>query len=218
LWHSIGPFAVVGTSLRCSAENCFCFSFPGEVTVEPGDGRGWRARLARLPAAQVADGGVLGEQRGEGGRPGSREPHADQRRDDLLVVDLGVALVPVLDLEALGEQAQDQVVRRRLADRVEIGLRGEGVNDVVEALAERAVAELVEARPLCGPRRARRRVTACGAPCLVGTRPRTSSPRPGREKTTARPVGRAVGESRAYSSSRMVALAWPPPSHIVCRP
>ena len=31
-------------------------------------------------------------------------------------------------------------------------------------------------------------------------------------------AGRRRGSGRIQSSSRMVALAWPPPSHMVCRP
>ncbi len=71
---------------------------------------------------------------------------------DRHVVDLGVAAVPVLDLQALTEVVADAAVDESLTAGVEPGLVVQRPDENVEALAEGVVAEVIEARPLDGGR------------------------------------------------------------------
>ena len=64
---------------------------------------------------------------------------------DRLIADVGVAAEPVLDLEALREQADHATPHRHLAHRVELGLACEAADQDLEPLAERVVTEVVEA-------------------------------------------------------------------------
>jgi hypothetical protein len=86
------------------------------------DGRRWRARRARLPHAQEAHARILREHERQRSGAGARQPETEQRRVDPDVVDLGVAAVPVLHLEALPEVIDDARVQHGLADGVEVGL------------------------------------------------------------------------------------------------
>ena len=74
-----------------------------------------------------------------------------QRRFDAFVVDLGMAAVPVLDLQTLIEIADDALVNERLTPGIEPGLVTKSCQQNLEALAVRVVPEVIEAR-LCDGR------------------------------------------------------------------
>ncbi len=88
---------------------------------------------------------ILGQEERQRGGPGARQSEADERRVDRLIADVGVAAEPVLDLEALREQADDSTPHRHLAHRVELRLVLQAPDQDLEPLAERLVTEGVEA-------------------------------------------------------------------------
>ena len=78
-------------------------------------GRRRRAGLGRFPAAQVADVRVLCEQERQCRGSCARQAHSEQRRLEGHVVDLGVAAIPVLDLQPLREVKRDALVDESVA-------------------------------------------------------------------------------------------------------
>ena len=88
--------------------------------------------------------GILREQEGERGGAGARQAQADERRDDLLVVDLGMSRVPVLHLESLRQVADDPRVEVSLAGRVEARFVAERAHQDLQSFAERVVPEVVQ--------------------------------------------------------------------------
>ena len=96
--------------------------------------------------------GILREQERQRGGTGAGQAQPDERRHDGHVVDLRVTPVPVLDLQALREVTHDPRVQVRLADRVEARLVAQRPHEDLETLAERVVAEVVEAGLARSPR------------------------------------------------------------------
>jgi DNA-binding MarR family transcriptional regulator/GNAT superfamily N-acetyltransferase len=90
---------------------------------------------------------LLGEQEGQrcGAGPGQAEP--EEWGSESFIVDLGVALVPVLHLEALGQVANDARIQVGLPGRVEPSLVRQRADEDLETLSKRIVAEIVEAGP-----------------------------------------------------------------------
>ena len=95
---------------------------------------------------------ILGEQKRQRRRPGAGQPEPEQRRIDGHVVDLGMAAVPVLDLQPLAQVHADARVDEILAAVVEPGLVAQSVDEDLQALAEGVVAEVLEPGSLDGGR------------------------------------------------------------------
>ena len=115
-----GPAQPAGAPARPASprRSAWAMRGSGPSTVD-GGGHG----LAASHRRQRPGVGVLGQQERQRRRPGAGQAQPDQRRLDRLVVDLGVAAVPVLDLEALGQVLADQLGQHHLADLVECRLR-----------------------------------------------------------------------------------------------
>ena len=94
---------------------------------------------------QRADPGVLAEERGERGRARTREADSEQLDFHFLVRDLRVTGVPVLDLQSVGEGADDRVVEHVLTEVVEVRLGERRAQQHLEPLAPRVDAEVVQA-------------------------------------------------------------------------
>ena len=92
--------------------------------------------MGRLPPPQIAGSGVLGQQERQRRRACSGEAEPDQWPFDGNVIDLGIAAVPILDLEALREVAGDPLVQERLAGGVQSGLVAQGAHEDLQAFTE----------------------------------------------------------------------------------
>jgi len=66
----------------------------------------------RLPVSQASCVPILRQQAGKRGRSGVRKAKANQRRDNLLVINIGMAMIPILDLKAIAQQFHNQCVYR----------------------------------------------------------------------------------------------------------
>ncbi len=77
-----------------------------------------------------------------GTRPWQAEP--EQRPLDRFVVDLGVAAVPVLDLQPLAEMHADAGVDESLTAVVESGLVAQRPDEDLQPLTEAVVTEVVQ--------------------------------------------------------------------------
>ena len=95
---------------------------------------------------------VLREQERQCGRTRAGQAEPEQRLVDRHVVDLGVAAVPVLDLQPLTQVVADAAVDESLTAGVEPGLVVQCPDENVQALAEGVVAEVIEPRTLDGGR------------------------------------------------------------------
>ncbi len=157
--HSAGPSADVG-SIDRSSDGAFCI-WPIALLrgQEPGVGVfggdvGRRGRLARLPLPQRAHVAVLREQIAERGGPGAGEAEPDEHGLDLLVVDLRVPAVPVLDLQAAGEERQDLSRECGVTVDVQIGVLVDRSHEHAQRFEHRIALGTKVARP-CAVDRAR---------------------------------------------------------------
>ena len=117
----------------------------GDAGVGGEGGRvGRRHGHAALPRQQRPGAVVLAEEEAERGRPGARQPEAEQRRGDLLLVDLGVAAIPVLHSQPDLQEPEGLVAQHRGPELVE---RARGVGAVEqrdEPFVEALVAQVGE--------------------------------------------------------------------------
>jgi hypothetical protein len=81
---------------------------PRDPGIGPGHGGRRRARLPRFPGSQRTGGRILGQQERQRCRARPGQAEADQRALDPLGIDLRVAAVPVLDLQPVRQQLDDQ--------------------------------------------------------------------------------------------------------------
>jgi hypothetical protein len=88
---------------------------------------------------------VLAEQAVQRGRTGARQAQHHQRRDDLLLVDFGMARITVLDLEPLHQHHDDLAVEHRPSRAVEPGFAVARFDEAFEPFAKAVLAEVVEA-------------------------------------------------------------------------
>ena len=153
--HSVGPVGELGSIvLNFGAISSISDDLRGRLG-DPGVGvvgGGVRRRggCAALPGQERPGAGVLAQQEAQRRRAGAGQPEAEQRRQDLLVVDLRVAPVPVLDREAGPQQSDRLVAEHGHAELVERpGLLGT-VEQGHQPLVERLLAQVGEPGP--GPR------------------------------------------------------------------
>ena len=139
-----------------------------------------RARRRLLPSAQRADPGVLAEERGERGRARAREADSEQLDFHFLVLDLRVTGVPVLDLQSVGQGADERVVEHVLTELVEVRLGERRAQQHLEPLAPRVGAEVVQAG-VC----ARARSTSSCSRAATVTLAALTGVRPGRAASSA---------------------------------
>ena len=109
---------------------------PVDARVGAVHGRGGRAGLHCFPGPERAGVRVLGEEKGQGGRPGTGNGDPDQRRGNLLVFDLGVAPVPVLDVQPLRQQADDLFADGDFSQGGQPPSLIDGLDEALQALAE----------------------------------------------------------------------------------
>ena len=114
---------------------------------------------------------VGGHQLAQRGGAGARQADDEDRALDHLVVDLGVLLVGVLDLQPLDQGVADGRVLHHLAHLVEIGLGVQRLDGALQAFAVVGRAEVVRARSRRARRlRARRRRRSSGEPFCTARR------------------------------------------------
>ncbi len=123
---------------------------------------GRRRGCAALPGEQRAGPGILAEEEAQRGRAGAGQPQPEQRGQDLLVVDLRMAPVPVLHLQPDGEQPDRLVAEHRHPELVERPGGDGPVEQGDQPLVEALLAEVGEpaARPRLGDHLVGRRCPA----------------------------------------------------------
>ena len=118
--HSWGPSAAVGSIPAKPGNISLVKSMPAWATAirgsvcsvaVSGGGHGWPASHTRSERRA----GSWASRKLSAVDPVRGRPEPEQRRDDLLLVDLGVRGVPLLDLEPVDQVADDLVGHGRLA-------------------------------------------------------------------------------------------------------
>ena len=83
------------------------------------------------------------EQVAQRGRAGARKPQTEQRRHDLLIVDLGKPAEPLLDFQPVHQVADDLVGHRADADLVERRLGVQRTDQYLETFSPGVRAEVI---------------------------------------------------------------------------
>ena len=112
------------------------------IVLRPCLGR--RAGRDRFPGAQEAGCGVLRQQAAERRRSGTRQPQANQRRLDLLLVDLRMLCIAVLHLQPPGQEIDDLAVECRAAAFGEPRFLVGGGDEDFQSLPKAVFAEVIQ--------------------------------------------------------------------------
>jgi hypothetical protein len=120
----------------------------GVVVV--GRGLGWRAGPVDLPREGDAIRGILAKEVVQDRRPGATHADHDDRRGDVGGRHVGMAGMPVGDLQPVDEVRREQLGGHRLAERVQSGLGLDALDEAVEAVSVGVAAEVLQPGALVG--------------------------------------------------------------------
>ena len=148
-WSSSGPVADCGNIDCIRAAIWFCATSVASAAAiraasssgsTPGGGHGDGASHMRNDGPRCLR---RGARRGQSSRSAG-SPTPSNSTSHLLLVDLGMAAVPVLDAQPVGQCPHDRAVEHLLADGVHVRLGERGVQQDLETLAPAVTAEVMQ--------------------------------------------------------------------------